>query len=416
MWRAFREWHQSVEKRFNAKFSVEQRLAMEFTRLVCVFVLISGVVFSAADAALFMVRVRQDLNTQIDKMLTNGAMASDMTAAGSLMAPSVRPYLRILAPDGSVLYAGDLFAGTTSGPVDPSAPVSLGGGEYLVVTRAVRSDGRIVGYVQFAGPTGRSPNEVGWKLFNLVLTTLVMGILAYVLGLSFSRRTLRPVHESQERLEQFTQDASHELRTPLASISSSLDVAMKTGEYEQGIMAAKAQVKYASLLVERLLEVAQLERATADLGSVDMTALVCSVASQSAEACKEREVTMRTSIEQGVVVEGDGLLLHQLVSNLIENAVKFNVSGGTVEVALSGEALVVKNSGGFIPPDDVRHIFEPFYQADTSHAQRGFGLGLAIVKKIVVLHGWQMSVSSSVEEGTQFVVRFGAFHGNGNAS
>ncbi len=259
MQRSPREWHQSIEKRFNARFSVEQRLAMEFTRLVCVFVLISGVMFSAA-SALFMVRVRQDLNTQIDKILLSGTVASDIATAGSVLTASMRPYIRILAPDGAVLYAGDLFVGMTSGPVDPFSPVLLGDGQYLVVTRAVRRDGRIVGYVQFAGPTGRSPHEVGWKLLNLGLTTLVMGVLAYVFGLSFSRRTLRPVHESQERLEQFTQDASHELRTPLASISSSLDVAMKTGEFEQGIMAVKGQVKYASLLVERLLEVAQLER------------------------------------------------------------------------------------------------------------------------------------------------------------
>lgn len=85
-------------------------------------------------------------------------------------------------------------------------------------------------------------------------------------------------------------------------------------------------------------------------------------------------------------------------------------------VALTNKALIVDNSGGFIRPEDLYHIFEPFYQADASHTQRGFGLGLAIVKKIVVLHGWQIGVSSSVEAGTQFVVEFAAFHRNGSAS
>lgn len=406
MWRSLMEWHRDIERRFNSRFSIEQRLALKFTRLVCVFVLISGVLFSAADAGVFMLRVRQDLNAQIDQILADGTVASDIATAGTLMNASMRPYLRILAPDGTILYAGDLFAGAGSGPVDPSAPVSLAGGQYLVVTRAVHSDGRTVGYVQFAGPTGHSAHEAAWKLLSLGLTTLVMGILAYVFGLSFSRQTLRPVHESQERLEQFTQDASHELRTPLASISSSLDVAMKTREYEQGILAAKGQVKYASLLVERLLEVAQLDRATVSLGPVDMSALVCSVASQSAEACREREVTMHTSIEQSVTVDGDALLVHQLVSNLIENAVKFNVAGGVVDVVLNAKALRVRNSGGVIAPAELERIFEPFYQADDSRSQKGFGLGLAIVKKIVQLHGWRISVSSAVETGTEFVVEF----------
>ncbi len=204
MWRSLRQWHQDAERRFNTRFSVEQRLAMEFTRLVCVFVLLSGVMFSATDEALFMIRVRRDLRMQVDKILMNGAVASDIAAAGSEMAASIRPYIRILAPDGTSLYTGDLFVGNASGPVDPLAPVSLGDGQCLVVTRAVQSGGRIVGYVQFAGPTGHSAHDVEWKALNLGLTTLVMGMLAYVFGLSFSRHTLRPVHESQERLEQWS--------------------------------------------------------------------------------------------------------------------------------------------------------------------------------------------------------------------
>jgi len=406
VWQFLKERHRNLEERLNARFSVEQRLAMKFTRLVCIFVLVSGVMFTATDVAFFAYRVRQDLSVQIDKVLEGGAVASDITVAGSLMAATVRPYTRILAPDGTVLYAGGLFAGTAGKTVDPFAPLSLGGGQYLVVTKSVRRNGRIVGYVQLAGPTGHGPHEGAWKLLNLLLTTLVMGILAYVFGLSFSRHTLRPIHESQERLEQFTQDASHELRTPLAGISSSLDVAMKTGEYRDGIMAAKGQVKYASLLVERLLEVAQLDRAKVDLGQVDLTALVTAVASQNVESSKEHELAMQATVREGVTVEGDSLLLRQLVNNLIENAVKFNAPGGTVNVVLNATDLHVGNSRGFITPDDLSHVFEPFYQVDASRTQRGFGLGLAIVKKIADLHGWHVIVTSSAEAGTDFIVRF----------
>src|SRR5450759_4222261 len=209
MWQSLRERHRNLKERLNARFSVEQRLAMKFTRLVCVFVLVSGVMFTAADVAFFAYRVRQDLNLQIDKVLEGVAVSSVIADAGSVMTATVRAYTRILAPDGTVLYAGGLFAGTAGGIVDPFVPLSLDGGRYLVMTRAIRSDGRIVGYVQFAGPTGRGPHEAAWKLLNLLLTTLIMGILAYVFGLSFSRHTLRPIHESQERLEQFTQAVSY---------------------------------------------------------------------------------------------------------------------------------------------------------------------------------------------------------------
>jgi signal transduction histidine kinase len=299
-----------------------------------------------------------------------------------------------------------MFAGSASGHADPFAPPKMGGDSYSVVTRPMYREGSVVGFVQFAGHVRQGPNEFGWKILELLVVTVLMGTLSYVLGLRFSRHTLQPVHESQARLEQFTQDASHELRTPLASISSSLDVAMKTGEYQDGIVAAKGQIKYASLLVERLLEVAQLDRAKVDLGQVDLTALVTAVASQNMESCKERELTMQVTTSEAVIVEGDSLLLRQLVNNLIENAVKFNEPGGTVRVVLDATDLHVGNSRGFIAADDLSHVFEPFYQVDMSRTQRGFGLGLAIVKKIADLHGWRVAVVSSADAGTEFIIKF----------
>jgi two-component system sensor histidine kinase BaeS len=109
-----------------------------------------------------------------------------------------------------------------------------------------------------------------------------------------------------------------------------------------------------------------------------------------------------------VTVEGDALLLRQLVNNLVENAVKFNAPGGTVGVTLGSTELHVNNSRGSINTDELAHVFEPFYQVDGSRARQGFGLGLAIVKKIAGLHGWHVDVTSSTGEGTTFIVRFTA--------
>jgi signal transduction histidine kinase len=390
------------------KLTLEQRLALKFTWLVCGLILISGTVFAASDVLIGNYRMMRGLNDQIDRILSGSQATTDLSNAGQWLPYSVRPFTRILAPDGTVLYKGDLFAGASPGPVDPFGTNRPSDTSYAIATRTIRQNGRIVGYVQFAGRTRQGIRDVGLKLIEMLFITLIMGIVTYLLGLAFSKQTLRPVHESQERLEQFTQDASHELRTPLASISSSLDVAMKTGDYEQGIVAAKGQVKYASLLVERLLEVAQLDRAKIDLGLVDLTALVTAVTSQNAESCKEHGLTLEAVIDEGVTVEGDALLLRQLVNNLVENAVKFNAPGGTVGVTLGPTELRVNNSSGSIDAEGLAHVFEPFYQADGSRARQGFGLGLAIVKKIAGLHGWHVDATSTVADGTTFVVRFTA--------
>jgi signal transduction histidine kinase len=388
------------------KLTLEQRLALKFTWLVCGLILVSGTFFATSDVIIGNYRTTLALNDRITRILANSRGQTDLTAAGEWLSYQDRPFTRILAPDGTVLYQGEMFAGSSPGPVDPFVTPMPVDESSAIVMQPIRRDGRVVGYIQLAGRMRQGMRDLGLKLVQMLVVTLVMGILTYLLGLSFSKQTLRPVHESQGRLEQFTQDASHELRTPLASISSSLDVAMKTGEYQDGIVAAKGQVKYASLLVERLLEVAQLDRAKVDLGQVDLTALVTAVASQNMESCKERELTMQVTTREAVIVEGDSLLLRQLVNNLIENAVKFNKPGGMVSVVLGATDLHVGNSHGFIAPDGLSHVFEPFYQVDSSRTQRGFGLGLAIVKKIADLHGWHVAVTSSVEAGTDFIVRF----------
>lgn len=390
------------------KLVLEQRLALKFTWLVCGLILISGTVFATSDVLIANYRMMRGLNDQIDRIISGSQATTDFSNAGQWLPYNVRPFTRILAPDGTVLYKGDLFASTGPGPIDPFGTTRPSDESYAIATRAIREDGKIVGYMQFAGRTRQGIRDVGLKLIEVLFITLIMGIVTYLLGLAFSRQTLRPVHESQERLEQFTQDASHELRTPLASISSSLDVAMKTGDYAEGIVAAKSQVKYASLLVERLLEVAQLDRAKIDLGWVDFAALVGAVASQNAESCKDHGLTLKTAIDEGVTVEGDALLLRQLVNNLVENAVKFNAPGGVVSVTLGPSELRVNNSNGSIDPEELAHVFEPFYQVDGSHARQGFGLGLAIVRKIASLHGWHVGAASSAGEGTTFVVNFTA--------
>lgn len=390
------------------KRTLEQRLALKFTWLVCGLILISGTIFAASDVLVANYRTTRNLNDQIDLIMTSSRMLDDLAHPEQWLPFTARPFVRVLASDGTVLYKGDLFASTNPRPIDPFGAPRPADESYTIATRTIRVDDRIVGYLQLSGRTLQGIRDVGLKLVEILLITLAMGILTYFLGLAFSRQTLRPVHESQERLEQFTQDASHELRTPLASISSSLDVAMKTGDYEEGILAAKSQVRYASLLIDRLLEVAQLDRAKIDLGPVDLTALVTAVASQHTESCRQHGLALEESIEEGVTVEGDAVLLRQLVNNFVDNAVKFSTTGGTIGVTLTPTELRVSNSVGFIDAGDLPHVFEPFYQSDASHSGQGFGLGLAIVKKIAILHGWHVDVTSSASQGTTFIAGFTA--------
>jgi hypothetical protein len=101
------------------RLTLEQRLALKFTWLVCGLILISGTVFATGDVLIANYRMMRGLNDQIDRILSGGQVTTDLLDAGQSLPYNVRPFTRIIAPDGTVLYKGDLFAGASPGPVDP---------------------------------------------------------------------------------------------------------------------------------------------------------------------------------------------------------------------------------------------------------------------------------------------------------
>jgi two-component system phosphate regulon sensor histidine kinase PhoR len=120
----------------------------------------------------------------------------------------------------------------------------------------------------------------------------------------------------------------------------------------------------------------------------------------------EKHVTITGTITPHIRTRGDVPLVRQLMSNLIGNAIKFNMEKGEVRVTLKKDTLVIEDTGIGIAHDALPHIFDRFYQADTSRAKDGFGLGLAFVKRVVDVHGWTIAVKSAKGKGTTFTVKF----------
>ena len=126
-------------------------------------------------------------------------------------------------------------------------------------------------------------------------------------------------------------------------------------------------------------------------------------------AWEAKNLEIETELEDGVTVESDPELLSLVWSNLFSNAVKFTEDGGTVGLKLyedSAHAVVeVSDTGCGIRPEVGAHIFEKFYQGDTSHATQGNGLGLALVKRVVDIVGGEIGVSSEPGRGSTFTVK-----------
>jgi light-regulated signal transduction histidine kinase (bacteriophytochrome) len=127
------------------------------------------------------------------------------------------------------------------------------------------------------------------------------------------------------------------------------------------------------------------------------------------DALERKHIDLQCEMDDRIPVTADPELLTLVWNNLLSNAVKFTPEGGTVSVAVRAEGewavVSVRDTGCGITPEAAKHIFDKFYQGDTSHATEGNGLGLALVKRVIDLTGGEISVSSTPGEGSTFTVR-----------
>lgn len=215
----------------------------------------------------------------------------------------------------------------------------------------------------------------------------------------------------------FIANVSHELKTPLAVMHNYATMLQQSGlseekrkEYAKAIADASSRL---ADMVSNILKLNKLENQTVypDTKTYDLGEQLCECLLGFEEIWEKKELDIQTDIQENVRVTADPELLSLVWNNLFSNAIKFTEPGGTVSLSLEaqGEMAVVKvsDTGCGIPQDIGAHIFEKFYQGDTSHATQGNGLGLALVKRVIdIMHG-EIAVNSQVGKGSTFTVRLG---------
>ena len=212
----------------------------------------------------------------------------------------------------------------------------------------------------------------------------------------------------------FISNVSHEMKTPLAVIqnygtllqSPQLSDA-KRMEYAKGITEGSRRL---ADMMTNILKLNKLEnqKIYPNAEKYDLSEQLCEALLQYESVWEQKEIEIETTISDGITIHADRELLSLVWSNLLSNAFKFTPGGGTVSLSLTAtdhHAIVkVQDTGCGMSADTGAHIFEKFYQGDTSHAAQGNGLGLALVKRVVdIMHG-EISVESTLGKGTTFTV------------
>ena len=235
---------------------------------------------------------------------------------------------------------------------------------------------------------------------------IALASLLLLLGVSIllSRWATRPVEKAWTQQRQFLSDASHELKTPLTVILSNAELleqaqlSDKPARWTDNILSEAGRMRS---LVEEMLTLARADNMvrTAVLTEVSLSDIAADCALAFEPVAFEAGKSLDYTLAENITVLGDREKLRQLISVLLDNAIKYGADGGTVTLSLEKTdrqaKLTVSNPGDPIPPEQLGHLFERFYRADDSRGEKsGFGLGLSIAQTIAAEHKGTLKAES----------------------
>lgn len=230
---------------------------------------------------------------------------------------------------------------------------------------------------------------------------------------------IRRIRKQEDSRQEFVSNVSHELKTPLTSMKVLADSLTMQGDqvpvelYREFMEDIAAEIDRENKIINDLLSLVKMDKKNADLNiqSININDLLELILKRLRPIAAKSDIELVFESFRPVVAEVDEVKLTLALSNLIENAIKYNVESGWVHVSLNADHkffyVKVADSGIGIPEEDQERIFERFYRVDKSHSREigGTGLGLAITRNAILMHRGAIKVYSKPGEGTTFTVR-----------
>lgn len=256
-------------------------------------------------------------------------------------------------------------------------------------------------------------NEAAARIsVDLLYANMLIFITGGIGSFLLARRTLRPIQEAHEAQSRFTSDASHELRTPLATMKTEIEVSLRDRQatkhdFEKVLHSNLEEVEKLSRLSEMLLSLSRLDHDKLERTAVNLVDITQDVVAHFNQPLNR--IIIKPMAQS--LVEGNEAAISELVSILVDNALKYSPVSSLISINLSRRnhqaCFEITNTGPGIEATTLPHIFDRFYRADNSRTkshQKGYGLGLALAKKIVELHSGELFASSEPNHATTFTV------------
>ncbi|MDD2214198.1 MAG: HAMP domain-containing sensor histidine kinase [Oscillospiraceae bacterium] len=410
-----------AKKQNSKKLSLSSRLRRQFVLAAMLSLLILIILLIGSIAAFSYHQLESGASRSLEQLLAQNNPTSRLESGLSegdsttLLQPFLGYRLAAQARPGSYLVAltdsnGNLLVVTATDGLSDLSQSDL----QTALTQAAQSDteqGKVASFkFMKTALSATSQGSSGWcialldnsqqllLLRNTVIGAAGIGLICLLLMLvifSFvSGRVIRPIAESIERQRRFVSDAGHEIRTPLGIILANADALELNAGPSKWLEHIRDQIRRLDSLTGRLLMLARMDESVLPFVTepLNISDLAAEMAQHFTVSAQNRQVTLTWTIASALQVQGNLEELQQLLSLLLDNAVKYCRPGGTIDLQLQPAGrkvlLSLQNDVVKLPSASPAQLFERFYRADAARTQKsgGFGIGLSAARGIVSRH------------------------------
>ncbi|NDK09059.1 hypothetical protein EOM39_07525 [Candidatus Gracilibacteria bacterium] len=251
-----------------------------------------------------------------------------------------------------------------------------------------------------------SLDEYFEDILGFIASSILFSILLYIVGYSFVDKTLKPIEANIKDMKDFIHNVGHELKTPLSVIDSNIQLINDVKTYDKEMtMELKNEVIRLNSLIDSLINLTNIDslKFTEDVNLKDS---LNEIIKEFKQKITEKNIEVKVSLTKSVIIKANRDYLFVFLSNIIGNAIKYNIDNGKIDISYKAGELTIKDSGIGINKDELEKIFDRFYKADKSRNSEGFGIGLSLVKKISLIYNWKIKIESDDGKGTKFIVKF----------
>jgi heavy metal sensor kinase len=227
-------------------------------------------------------------------------------------------------------------------------------------------------------------------------------------------RMLDRIQTLLTEIKEMSDNIAHDLRSPITRIRGTAEVTLTTGkslsEYEGMAASTIEECDRLLDLINTMLMISKTESGVDQLSreEIDLSGLIREACELFGPTAEDKDIALSCDAPDGSHLAGDTRMIQRMLSNLLDNAIKYTPPGGSVNVSVSENDekvfISVKDTGIGISPNDLPRIFERFYRCDQSRSQAGVGLGLSLARAIARAHGGDIAVASTLNQGSAFTV------------